>query len=205
MKKVGIMGGTFNPIHRGHLAIARQALSQFALSQVLFIPNGVPYMKDLHEVLPASVRCEMTRLAIAGEPSFALSLIEAEKQENTYTCETLKSLREADPLADYYFIAGADSLWAMESWKNPEEIFRSCRILAAVRDHKSQEDMERQIASLHEAYGADIRLLQTPDMDVSSSMIRERVGCGESIKGLVPEAVEAYIMDHKLYQKNSCS
>lgn len=200
MKKIGIMGGTFNPIHFGHLAIAQKAQAQSALNEVLFIPSGVPYMKNLAEVLPAKARCEMTRLAIRDVPSFHLSMIEAVKTQNTYTFETLKDLRAADPLAQYYFILGADSLWAMEHWKNPDEIFQNCHILAAVRDDKSQKDMEIQIAYLNEKFGAKISILEIAAMDISSSMIRDRVKNSLPIHGLVPEAVETYIYDHRLYQ-----
>lgn len=200
MRKVGIMGGTFNPIHLGHLAIAEKARQQFALDEVLFIPCGVPYMKDPEEVLPARMRCEMTRLAIEDTPSFSLSLIEVNKGKNTYTFETLNDLRRADPAAEYYFILGADSLWAMDSWKNPDEIFQNCHILAALRDDKSLADMDRQIAYLKEEFGADISVLEITSMDVSSSMIRDRVRCSMSIHGLVPEKVETYIYNNSLYR-----
>ncbi len=199
MKRIGIMGGTFNPIHLGHLAIARRAREQFALEKVLFIPSGIPYMKDLTEVLPAEARCEMTRLAIKGEPSFRLSTIEVDKSQNTYTFETLQDLKTNDPMAEYYFIMGADSLWAMEQWKNPQEIFLNCHVLAAVRDDKSPEDMEAQIAYLQEKYDAQISLLKIDAMDISSSMIRNKIRDSRSIHGLVPEAVETYIYEHKLY------
>lgn len=199
MKRIGIMGGTFNPIHLGHLAIARRAREQFALEKVLFIPSGIPYMKDLTKVLPAEARCEMTRLAIKEEPSFRLSTIEVDKSQNTYTYETLQDLKTNDPMAEYYFIMGADSLWAMEQWKKPQEIFLNCHVLAAIRDDKSPEDMEAQIAYLQEKYDAQISLLKIDAMDISSSMIRNKIRDSRSIHGLVPEAVETYIYEHKLY------
>ena len=157
-------------------------------------------MKDLEEVLPPEIRCEMTRLAIEDTPSFALSLIEVNKDKNTYTCETLKDLRASDPAADYYFILGADSLWAMEDWKNPEEIFQNCHVLAAVRDDKSLTDMKNQITYLKEKFDADILILEIDPMDISSSMIRERVRDKLPIHDLVPQAVETYIYNNKLYQ-----
>ncbi len=200
MKRIGIMGGTFNPIHLGHLAIARRAKEQFALEEVLFIPNGVPYMKNLKEVLPSETRCDMVRLAICDISFFRLSMIEVNKSQNTYTFETLQDLKADDPTAEYYFILGADSLWAMEHWKNPEQIFLNCHVLAAVRDDKSPADMDTQIVYLQEKFGAKISLLGIDAMDISSSMIRDRVRDGLSIRGLVPEAVETYIYDHKLYQ-----
>ena len=136
MRRIGIMGGTFNPIHNGHLAIADKAREQFALEKVLFMPSGIPYMKDQREVLPIQTRCEMTALAIKDMPGFELSEMEASDAalgKNTYTCDTLQKLKAADPEADYYFILGADSLYAMEDWKNPALIFQNCTVLAAVR------------------------------------------------------------------------
>ncbi len=200
MKKTGIMGGTFNPIHFGHLAIAQKAWEQFTLDKILFLPCGVPYMKDLKEVLPAKIRCEMTRLAIEDIPFFELSMIEAQKETNTYTCETLAALKKADSETEYYFIVGADSLWDIEKWKSPDYILQNCHILAARRDDKSQTDMEQQITYLKGKFGADISLLEVNPMDISSSMIRERVRDNLAIHDLVPETVETYIYSHKLYQ-----
>ena len=136
MRRIGIMGGTFNPIHNGHLAIAEKAREQFTLKKVLFMPSGVPYMKEQREVLPIQARCEMAALAIKDMPGFELSRMEtvdAAQGKNTYTCDTLQKLRAKDPEAAYYFILGADSLYAMEKWKNPAYIFQNCTILAAVR------------------------------------------------------------------------
>ena len=143
MKRTGIMGGTFNPIHMGHLIIAEKAREQFNLDEVLFLPSGVPYMKDCREVLPGKIRMEMTALAIQGNPFFAVSAMEVEREGRTYTYETLEKLREQNPDTEYYFILGADSLWKIETWRKPERIFAACHILAAVRDDKSSEDMEK--------------------------------------------------------------
>lgn len=218
MRRIGIMGGTFNPIHNGHLAIAQKAREQFALEKVLFMPSGVPYMKEQGEVLPIEVRCEMTRLAIKGIPGFALSKIEAAdaaQRKNTYTCDTLQKLKHADPEAAYYFILGADSLYAMEDWKSPDLIFQSCTVLAAVRTQSAsprlqgdvsgnpRERLNNQAQYLREKYHASVEILEFAGMDVSSTQIRERVRRGESLQGLLPEAVEAYIRKNRLYEKDS--
>ncbi|MDE6320604.1 MAG: nicotinate (nicotinamide) nucleotide adenylyltransferase, partial [Lachnospiraceae bacterium] len=153
MRRIGIMGGTFNPIHNGHLAIAGKAREQFFLEKILFMPSGVPYTKDLREVLPVDIRCEMTALAIADTPYFELSMLEAEDAEqgkNTYTFETLQKLRHADPTADYYFILGADSLYAIENWKKPELIFENCTLLAAMRIDESPIALQRDISFAQE-------------------------------------------------------
>lgn len=207
MKRIGIMGGTFNPIHNGHLAIAEQAREQFLLEKVLFIPSGVPYMKNLHEVLPASFRCEMTEAAIAGKPYFELSDIEttdAAQGKNTYTYETLQKLKADDPDAVYYFILGADSLYDMEQWKNPDLIFQNCTVLAAVRGEDEetslQEKLSGQIQYLQKKYRASIAMLEMEGMEISSTRIRKCVKEGKSIQGMVPEPVETYIRKHHLYE-----
>lgn len=123
LKKIGIMGGTFNPIHIGHLIIAEKAREQFGLDHVLFMPSGMPYMKDCREVLPGKTRTKMTELAIQSNLFFAISTIEVEREGRTYTYETLEYLRTQNPDTEYYFILGADSLWKIEEWKHPERIF----------------------------------------------------------------------------------
>lgn len=236
MKRIGIMGGTFNPIHNGHLAVAEAAKEQFSLENVLFMPSGVPYMKNRQEVLPVAIRCEMTALAIADRPYFELSRLEAAdavQGKNTYTYETLRKLRHTDPQAAYFFILGADSLYAVEDWKNPALIFENCMLLAAVRTEESDtaakprhtfadtayqqektdtqtENSENarvrlcgQIWYLQEKYRASVEILEFTGMDISSTQIRDKVQQGESIRGLVPEAVETYIRKNLLYEKRS--
>lgn len=214
MRRIGIMGGTFNPIHNGHLAIAEKAREQFLLEKVLFMPSGIPYTKDLQEVLPVDIRCEMTALAIKDTPYFELSMLEAADAEcgkNTYTFETLQKLRHADPEADYYFILGEDSLYAIENWKKPALIFENCTLLAAVRIEEtliapqrdtsfSQERLCKQVVYLREKYSASIEILEFAGIDLSSTMIREKLRCGDSIKGLLPETVEHYILKHECYR-----
>lgn len=200
MKKIGIMGGTFNPIHNGHLMLAREAFGQCGLDQVLFMPCGVPYMKAGRKVESGRTRAEMTALAIRDMPEFALSTVELEQRGNTYTYQTLEQLRRAHPDARYYFILGADSLFHMTDWKYPERIFASCRILAAVRDDKTAEEMEAQIRLLEKEYHAGIRLLRTDRVDISSSQIRQKVAAGESIAREVPEPVRIYIESKGLYR-----
>lgn len=200
MKKTGIMGGTFNPIHNGHLMLARQALEQFMLDDVLFMPCGVPYMKAGQKVEDGQIRAEMTALAIQSEPRFVLSTMEIEQQGNTYTYQTLERLRKVHPETDFYFIVGADSLFHMTQWVCPEKIFVNCHILAAVRDDKTTEDMEAQIVLLKREYGADIHLLQTEYMDISSSEIRRKIAAGESVANDLPQAVRQYIEKEGLYR-----
>lgn len=199
MKKTGIMGGTFNPIHNGHLTLARKAREQFSLDEVLFMPCGEPYMKAAQKVEAGRVRAEMTARAIQDEPYFFLSTIELEHHGNTYTYETLEYLKKENPDTEYYFIMGADNLFQITRWAMPERIFKNCRILAAVRDDKTVADMEEQIRHLQQDYRAAIYLLKTDCMDVSSSDIRRKVAEGESIDEYVPASVRSYIVEKGLY------
>lgn len=200
MKKIGIMGGTFNTIHNGHLAIAQAAKDQFALEKVLFMPSGVPYMKNLQEVLPASVRCEMTALAIKGIPYFEVSDMEAVTEGNTYTYQTLETLKSLHPDTNYYFILGADSLYAIETWKNPKQIFKSCTIVAAVRE-QTPEKLQAQIRYLREKYQASVEMLEFSGIDISSTRIRDMLQQGASVHDLVPKEVAAYIAENHLFRE----
>lgn len=200
MKKTGIMGGTFNPIHMGHLIIAEKAREQFHLDEVLFMPCGIPYTKNEDDVLPKDIRAEMTRLAIEDNPFFDISTIEVDKDGSTYTYETLEQLRSDNPNTEYYFIIGADSLWKIEGWREPEKIFANCHLLAAVRDGKSAVEMETQASYLKDKFGASIFLLNSSNIEISSTMIRTLVKEGSSIRYFVPEAVYDYIIKNKLYR-----
>lgn len=201
MKKVGIMGGTFNPIHIGHLIIAERAREQLELDEVLFMPCGVPYKKNKEYVLPKDIRTQMTKLAIEDNPFFNLSTIEVDKEGITYTYETLEQLRKDNVNAEYYFIMGADSLMAIEYWKEPEKIFASCHIPAAVRDGKTISEIEAQAAYLKDKYGADIIPLDIDNISISSSMIRNMIKECRSIRYFVPEPVYDYIIKNKLYKQ----
>ncbi len=200
-EKTGILGGTFNPIHTGHLLLAQAALEETGLSEVMFLPSGVSYLKAEEHVLPAGQRLEMTKLAIEGNPSFTVSDMEIKRKGNTYTCDTLRLLKAERPQDTFYFIVGADCLFGMEGWYHPEEIFASCRILAAVRDDTDREELYRQAERLRALYQADIILLDLPRIDISSTSVRQRVKAGKSIRYMVPEAVRHYIQEHDLYKE----
>lgn len=203
MKRLGIMGGTFNPIHNGHLYLAGKAREQYHLEQVLFMPSGTPYMKDQREVLPSEFRVMMTKLAIQDDPYFSLSTMEIEKEGNTYTYETIETLKGMYPETELYFILGADSLFAMEDWKLPERIFASCKILTAIRDDVSFGEIKEQARYLEQKFDADILILKTNAVNISSSIIRKRISEGASVKGLIPDTVYDYILNHNLYGSKS--
>ena len=200
MRKVGIMGGTFNPIHNGHLTLAKEAYKQFSLDEVVFMPCGNAYMKAEQKVESGQTRAKMTALAIQDILHFTLSTIEIERKGNTYTYQTLEHLNRENPDTEYYYIVGADSLFNMTQWAFPERIFSKCIILAAIRDDKTISDMEEEIRILRRKYDANVSLLHMSCMSISSSDIRRKVATGESIKGDVPESVRIYIEKRGLYR-----
>ena len=202
VKKVGIMGGTFDPIHNGHLVIAQAALDTMDLDEVLFIPSGTPYLKDLTTVLSKKERVSMTGLAIEDNPGFALSTIEIDREGNSYSYETLEELKKQNPDVEYYFILGADSLLYLEKWKNPDRLMATCTLLTAVRDDCDEEKIQDAIKYLQDKYDAKIVLLPTPRLDISSTMIRKRVQEGKSIRYMVPDSVIDFIQKHDIYVKS---
>lgn len=205
-KKTGIMGGTFNPIHIGHLILAETARTEYELDEVLFIPSGVSYMKQGTEILSGEQRARMVDLAIADNPHFKLSLMEVRRAGNTYTYETLETLHGQNPDNEYFFILGADSLFAIQSWKYPERIFAACRLLVAVREQPDRqhsyrdEGLETEISLLREKYQAKIDLLACGNMEVSSTRIREMIRLGQSVRYLVPDKVIEYMKNEHLYR-----
>ncbi|MCI8967597.1 MAG: nicotinate-nucleotide adenylyltransferase [Lachnospiraceae bacterium] len=195
-KKIGIMGGTFNPIHNGHLQLAMAAQEQASLDQVLFMPSGNSYMK--RNVLETQKRVDMVALAIAQYPNFELSLVEAQKSGNTYTCETLKYLTTSNPDVQYYFIIGADILFQIEQWRNPEQIYQLAVLVCAVRDDYDFDAIQKK-GNLLKASGADIIYLNMPKSDISSTDIRAKVKSSLPISKLVPPEVAHYIEQEHLY------
>ena len=200
-RKIGVMGGTFNPVHMGHLLLAEWAMEAAGLDQILFIPTGVPYMKDNCHVLSGDERLQMTALAIEDHPAFAVSGMEVERKGYTYTCDTMEQLKEKSPKDNFYFIMGADCLYTSEKWRDPERIFRVCDVIAAARNGSSLPQMAEKCKELSEKFHGKILLLQFPAMEISSTDIRERVACGRSIRYLVPEKVRDYIISNHLYQE----
>lgn len=205
IKKVGILGGTFDPIHMGHLIVAQEALDFYHLDRVILMPSGHSYFKDHREgpqVLSSRTRLEMTGLAASDNPNFSCSAIEVEREGNTYTYETLEELHRLHPDQEYYFIVGGDTIMSIRSWREPQRIFDSCVILAALReDEVSPADFEREKQALIRDFGARIRTLRIPTIGISSTDIRKRVKDKRSIHYLVPKVVEQYIIEKGLYRE----
>lgn len=198
--KIGLLGGSFDPVHNAHLALARTALSCFSLDEVWFVPSGVSYHKG-HKTASSQERCEMIQYAIEGDPRMKLCRVDIDREGNTYTADTLRILKEEDPERELFFLLGEDSLFQMENWYQPEEIFRLAVILCAQRPGTYPEEAENKRRELAERFGADIRFLPMEEYDLSSSEIRSRLQEGRSVRDLVPEKVADYLESHPIYQE----
>ena len=198
-RKIGIVGGTFNPIHNVHLLLGEAAREQYGLDRVIYIPSGVSYMKRNDDIPAGDLRYQMVKLAIDNNPYFTCSRIEIDREGNTYTVETLRELKKMYPGDELYLILGGDTYKQIESWYQSEEIFKNCIILAAVRDNMTIEDMDTHRRYLKDKYGADIRLLQFRDIELSSSDIRNRLKSGRSVRYMVPDSVIEFAIIKNIY------
>lgn len=198
-KRVGIMGGTFNPIHLGHLIVAENAYEELELDEVLFIPCGIPYLKDTKEVLDPKVRISLVGEAIDDNPHFAMSTMEVDRGGNSYSYETIEELKRVNPEIEYFFLVGADSLFSIEEWKHPEKIFAQVTVAVAIRNGYTPEGLDEKIKALEEKYGTKILKLPCRSVDISSTQIRERVKAGKSIRYMVRYKTEQVIRKNRLY------
>ncbi len=196
----GIMGGTFDPIHFGHLRLAEHIREEFGLERVLFIPAGTPPHKAGKEILPAENRLEMTRLALADNPFFELVDHEIRAEGYSYTVETLEWLLDKGygPLA---LILGADSVIQLGSWFQPRGILSRACVIAAPRPDVGEDRLKEAADFLAGQYGGDIRISAATAMPHASTDIREAVASGRTIRYLVPEAVRLYIEQHGFYRE----
>lgn len=200
IRRIGILGGTFNPVHIAHIDMAVRACEQFALEKVLLMPLGAPPHKS-DEIAPASDRVEMLRIATMGKPCLEVSLLETQREGYTYTVDTLTKLKTLYPKnCEFHYIIGADTLFELESWKRYEEVFALCEFICFYRPGYSIESISAQIRHLREKYGKIIQMARCEGMDVSSTLIRQMIRKGRPVTGLVPEGVDKYIAEHKLYK-----
>lgn len=201
-RRIGIMGGTFNPIHVGHLMLAEWAMDAMNLDQVWMIPAGMPYMKAGQEILPGAERFRMTQLAVRDNHRLKCLDIEIRREGYTYSYETLEELRKRYPEDEFFFIVGADCLFTIETWKAPERIFASGTLVAAVRGGNTLSELERKKDELKKRFCTEnIRLLPFLQMSISSTEIRERIRRKESVRYLVPDNVLAYIKEKGFYRE----
>lgn len=197
-RKIGILGGSFDPIHKGHLNIAESAYREFALDEVWFIPAGHSPNKDERGMTPAAARVDMTELAIAPYAYFKLSRIEVDAEGTSYTYRTLTRLKEQYPDTEFYFIMGADSLDYFEHWRHPELICEKAVVLVAVRDTMDIAMIETKIAAVQKLFPAVIYPIRSGRTEVSSTQLREMLKAGKK-SPMLPDAVFSYIMEQHLY------
>ena len=196
---IGVMGGTFDPIHNGHLAVAEEVSGRLDLVVILFLPAGQPWLKMDNPVSPAEHRVQMVRLAITDKPHLKLSTIEVERPGPTYTNDTMAELKaQLGAENDLFFILGWGSLAELPQWKEPSRLITMCRLVAVPRPGYPRPDL-KALEALIPGLSRRVILMDKPEMDISASEIRDRVAQGLSISHLVPEPVESYIKQHKLY------
>ncbi len=199
MKQIGIMGGTFDPPHLGHLIIAESMREQLHLDEVRFMPNGKIAYKEVSHMATPQQRLEMVRLAIQDHSAFVVDSTEIDRAGTTYTYQTMEALVKQDPNAAFTFLMGADSLDYMERWKHPERIFPCCQVAAVLRPGFSFARAEEKKRELEKQFDARITLVESPQISISSTELRRRLREGSSVRYLIPESVEAYIRKHGLY------
>ena len=196
---IGVLGGTFDPMHLGHLMVAGGARTQLNLAEVLFVPAGQPWLKVNNVISAAEHRVQMVRLAIADKPGLKLSTREIERAGPSYTVDTMAEVRAKLGAEDkLFFILGWDNLAQLPQWREPARLIKMCRLVAVPRVGYPVPDLDFLEAAIPGLSRSTI-LLETPRIDISASEVRGRVARGLSIHHLVPEAVEKYIKEHKLY------
>ena len=197
--RIGLLGGTFDPVHAGHIFVAEEARIRLGLEHVLFIPAGNPWFKVDQKITSAEHRIEMVRLAIAKHERFSISTLEVERSGPSYTVETLDQLRSSLGTNDYYLILGRDSFTELPLWKEPERIIGMCTLVVVPRIGTNLPELEEVASKIKGLSRENVVTLDSPMIGISSSGIRERVADGLPIDYLVPGAVENYIVAHDLY------
>lgn len=204
--KIGICGGTFDPIHMGHLIIAEMARCQYGLDKVLFIPSGKPPHKDLQVVTEPIHRLNMVECATQNNPYFEALDIEIMREGYTYTVDTLKDLHKLFPReTDFYYIIGADVVRDLPTWKSIGEVSKQTKFIAFMRPEFINEEFSSQIQLLRDKFHIVVDTFEAPLIEISSTYIRDSIRKGQTIKYIVPECVEKYIRDNDLYLTSQSS
>jgi len=201
MKRIGIMGGTFNPIHKGHLALAKAALKEYALDKIIFIPSGMPPHKKPGEVIDKEHRYHMVKLAIKGISKFTISRIELDRKGFSYAVDTCNELiKKHGKEAKLFYIMGLDSINEILEWKKPLELFKLCEFIVGTRPGTRIRTFKRLVKFPPLQKEVDkIHLMELKE-NISSSDIRERLKSGKSAKGLLPMVIETYTKKNRLYK-----
>jgi len=196
--RIGLLGGTFNPPHIGHLLCAGEAYAQLSLDRVLLVPVHTPPHKPVHDDPGVEVRLELCRVASSGDARLAVSPVEADRPGLSYTAETLRELREAAPEDELTLIMGGDVARTLPSWREPEVVFELAAVAVAERRGARRSEIARELTALRG--GARVTFFDMPRIDVSSTLVRVRVAAGQPIRYLVPDEVARYIEAHGLYR-----
>jgi nicotinate-nucleotide adenylyltransferase len=196
--RLGLMGGTFDPPHYGHLVIAEEARLVFGLDRVDFVTSADPPHKQEREITPAEHRYAMTLLSVASNPFFRVSRREIERAGPSYSVDTLRDYGREWPGAELFFITGADAILEILTWRRAEEAVRLCTFIAATRPGYDLSRLERVLPP---EYLSRVRTVSVPGVEISSTAIRERIARGKSIRYLVAEPVEQYIATYGLYRE----
>ncbi len=197
--KTGLFGGTFDPIHLGHISIAEDVRVNLSLDRVIFIPARNPWLKADQEITDGKDRLQMVQLAIASNPHFEASAAEMERSGPSYTVDTVEAMKEEfGPGEELYFIAGSDAVMDMLRWREPERVMSLCRIAGVRRPGAPEIDVE-SLKPLIPAISSCLSVIDVAQLDISSTVIRERVRAGQSIRKMVPDEVEQYIHENGLY------
>jgi nicotinate-nucleotide adenylyltransferase len=199
MSHIGILGGTFNPPHMGHLVMAQEAVDQLGLDQVVFMPVAVPPHKEAREDPGAAARVELCRLAVGDDDRLAVSTLEVDRGGASYTVDTLRLFHDLEAEHDLIFIVGGDMAQSLPAWREPEAILQLARLAVAEREGVRREDIARRLEPLHA--GDRVLFFDMPRIDLSSSAIRRRVAEGRPIRYLVPDAVATAIAERGLYRQ----
>jgi nicotinate-nucleotide adenylyltransferase len=199
MGHIGILGGTFNPPHMGHLVMAQEAFEQLDLDRVVLMPVAVPPHKEAGEDPGAAARVELCRLAVAGDERLAVSTLEVDRGGASFTADTLRELHDLEPEHDLTFIVGGDMAQSLPAWHEPEAVLALATLAVAEREGVRREDIVRRLEPLHD--GDRVVFFDMPRIDISSSAIRRRVAEGHPIRYLVPDAVNAAIAERGLYRQ----
>jgi len=196
---IGVMGGTFDPIHMGHLIVAEEVRARLNLAEILLVPAGQPWLKMDSPISPTEHRVHMVRLAIADKPHFKLSTMEIERPGATYTVDTMAELQaQLGASNDLFFILGWDSLAELPQWKEPSRLITMCQLVVVPRPGYPRPDL-KALEALIPGLSQRVIIMDKPEIDINASEIRDRVAQGLSISHLVPEPVDEYIKRHKLY------
>ncbi len=204
MKNIAMFGGSFNPVHNGHLELLLKMIEEFELDKVLVIPTGITPLKDNSYMASSDDRLTMCKLAFSNIPSIEVSDMEMKREGKSYTVDTLKALKAEYKDAELHLITGADAFLQLPLWYKAEEIFSLAKILTMIRDDIDYEALQKAGESYKRKYSAEYGIIRTPVTDISSTEIRSFIEAKKSLDGLIPQKVEKFIKENELYGYKTC-